>query len=288
MSLKTLVILSACLGIACGQFNLGGLFGRPRGPPRRPPPGQNPQFAPRPQQNGPPPQQQQFQPRPQPQFNARPQPRPRPQPAQRFPEQPRRPAVQPQQQAVVTQPPTVVLLEGDFASPGAASPSSSAFNCPINAPNYNYQGRGYIVTFFDTSDGCNKFTGQEADDFCKSKGGRAVSLDSNEKALAMMDLLRQRAQRYMWTGGRIDHNVGVVTWPSGAREGYNRGQRFWSHTGGKKKDPNCTEQICEGEPQPDNRDGNEICIGVLNNFYADGIKWHDVSCHHRKPTICEL
>ena len=71
------------------------------------------------------------------------------------------------------------------------------------------------------------------DDFCKSVGGRAVSLDSNEKALAMMDLLRQRAQRYMWTGGRIDHNVGVVTWPSGAREGYNRGQRFWSHTGGE-------------------------------------------------------
>ena len=42
------------------------------------------------------------------------------------------------------------------------------------------------------------------------------------------------------------------------------------------------------EAQPDNRDGNEICIGVLNNFYADGIKWHDVSCHHRKPTVCEL
>merc|ERR1712071_309186 len=46
------------------------------------------------------------------------------------------------------------------------------------------------------------------------------------------------------------------------REGYVRGQRFWSPTGGKKPTP---------EPQPDNRDGNEICIGVLNNFYADGI-----------------
>jgi hypothetical protein len=42
------------------------------------------------------------------------------------------------------------------------------------------------------------------------------------------------------------------------------------------------------EPQPDNRDGDEICIGVLNNFYADGIKWHDVGCQHKKPTICEL
>ena len=47
----------------------------------------------------------------------------------------------------------------------------------------------------------------------------------------------------------------------------------------KKPDP---------EPQPDNRDGNEFCIGVLNNFYADGVKWHDVACHHRKPTICQL
>jgi hypothetical protein len=93
------------------------------------------------------------------------------------------------------------------------------------------------VTFFDKSDGCNKFQAEEAVEFCKSIGGQVVSLDSNEKALAMMDLLRQRAQRYMWTGGRIDHNAGVVTWPSGAREGYVRGQRFWSPTGGKKPTP---------------------------------------------------
>ena len=109
---------------------------------------------------------------------------------------------------------------------------SSKFNCPITTPNHQYNGRGYAVTFFDKSDGCNKFQAEEAVEFCKSIGGQVVSLDSNEKALAMMDLLRQRAQRYMWTGGRIDHNAGVVTWPSGAREGYVRGQRFWSPTGG--------------------------------------------------------
>ena len=55
--------------------------------------------------------------------------------------------------------------------------------------------------------------------------------------------------------------------------------RFYSIFCSKKPTP---------EAQPDNRDGNEICIGVLNNFYADGIKWHDVACHHKKPTICEL
>ncbi len=47
------------------------------------------------------------------------------------------------------------------------------------------------------------------------------------------------------------------------------------------------------KPQPDNRNQlrdrcePELCIGVLNNFYADGIVWHDVACHHKKPTICE-
>ena len=49
----------------------------------------------------------------------------------------------------------------------------------------------------------------------------------------------------------------------------------WSNTGGA------------GRPQPDNREGNEVCLAVLNNFYNDGVKFHDVSCHHRKPVICE-
>merc|ERR1712127_1035576 len=56
----------------------------------------------------------------------------------------------------------------------------------------------------------------------------------------------------------------------------------WSHTGG----------ATPPRAQPDNRafaeEGvAEVCLGILNNFYADGIKWHDVACHHRKPTICE-
>ena len=40
-------------------------------------------------------------------------------------------------------------------------------------------------------------------------------------------------------------------------------------------------------PQPDNREGDEVCLAVLNNFYNDGVRFHDVSCHHRKPIICE-
>ena len=42
-----------------------------------------------------------------------------------------------------------------------------------------------------------------------------------------------------------------------------------------------------GRAQPDNREGDETCLAVLNNFYNDGVKFHDVSCHHPKPIICE-
>lgn len=32
---------------------------------------------------------------------------------------------------------------------------------------------------------------------------------------------------------------------------------------------------------------DESCLAILNNFYNDGIKWHDVACHHVKPFVCE-
>jgi len=49
----------------------------------------------------------------------------------------------------------------------------------------------------------------------------------------------------------------------------------WSTTGGS------------GRAQPDSREGDEACMAVLNNFYGDGVKWHDVACHHEKPIVCE-
>merc|ERR1739842_267072 len=31
----------------------------------------------------------------------------------------------------------------------------------------------------------------------------------------------------------------------------------------------------------------EDCLAILNNFYNDGVKFHDVGCSHTKPTVCE-
>lgn len=77
--------------------------------------------------------------------------------------------------------------------------------------------------------------------------------------------------RWIWTSGyRYGYNF---VWGNGQPIGY--GYTNWSRTG----------QL--GYPQPDNAEGNEQCVAMLNNFYRDGIVWHDIGCHHKKAFVCE-
>ena len=94
-------------------------------------------------------------------------------------------------------------------------------------------------------------------------------MDSASKQREFLGLLQSENQRFFWTGGRVRGRS--IEWPSGR----SFSSVDWSNTGGA------------GRPQPDNREGNEVCLAVLNNFYQDGVKFHDVSCRHRKPVICE-
>ena len=135
-----------------------------------------------------------------------------------------------------------------------------------NAPNHNFQGRNYLVSW---RLGCTSFTQGQGEAFCRSNGMRAISIDNSAKEREFTSLVSREGQKYFWTGGRM--SGGRVTWPSG--RSYTNVN--WSHTGGA------------GRRQPDNREGNEFCVGVLNNFYGDGVRFHDISCHHRKPIICE-
>lgn len=101
--------------------------------------------------------------------------------------------------------------------------------------------------------------------------------------------------KYIWTSGRLcdfkgcdrpdllPTNVNGWFWTAELQKlapTTDRLQNDWSAGGGI------------GLPQPDNRElqqggANENCIAVLNNFYNDGVHWHDVACHHRKPFVCE-
>merc|ERR1712018_166729 len=113
-----------------------------------------------------------------------------------------------------------------------------------------------------------KFDFNGAQNYCRSVGLRGSSLENSRKIGVAYNLVRPL--KYFWTGGRVNHGRGTVSWPNGFSS-----TPDWSPTGGRR------------QPQPDNREGNEFCVAILNNFYGDGIKFHDVSCHHTKPALCE-
>merc|ERR1711874_373778 len=137
-----------------------------------------------------------------------------------------------------------------------------------NQPNHQFQGQGYLVSW---RLGCSSFTQGGGESFCRSNGMRPISLDNSAKEREFLGLVSSEGQKYFWTGGMVRGRS--ISWPSG--RSYNNVN--WSNTGGARPP----------RPQPDNREGDEVCLAVLNNFYNDGVRLHDVSCHHRKPTICE-
>lgn len=135
-------------------------------------------------------------------------------------------------------------------------------------PNHKFEGKDYLLSW---RLGCTSFGVTQGEAFCRANGMKAISLDSAAKEREFLGLVARENQKYFWTGGKVSR--GSITWPSGSR--YD--SVAWSHTGGARPP----------RAQPDNREGNEFCVAILNNFYHDGVKFHDVSCHHRKPIICE-
>nr|XP_053652010.1 LOW QUALITY PROTEIN: uncharacterized protein LOC128702022 [Cherax quadricarinatus] len=131
-------------------------------------------------------------------------------------------------------------------------------------------------------DGGKKYDWHTANYYCYSlgKGWQGVSIETPEEDKIISGIIYKDKLEYIWTGGYrsgYDHYEGIArrpgfAWPSGYPfYGIN-----WSYTGS------------EGLPQPDNaEEGKEFCLAVLNNFYNDGIKRHDVACYHPKANICE-
>jgi len=136
----------------------------------------------------------------------------------------------------------------------------------------------------------------QARNVCRRHCMDSVSLDTREEHQFISDKMQEGGQRFIWTSGRkcdfdgcedpsfqptIENGwfwtaTGVRLAPT-----TNRLDGEWSHTGKG------------GEPQPDNREfketgkNDEACLAVFNNFYGDGVKWHDVACHYEKPFVCE-
>jgi len=140
-----------------------------------------------------------------------------------------------------------------------------------------------------------KWDWEGARNYCRRFCMDSISIDSKAESDWVNSIIGRNDIPYIWTGGRKCNFKGcdrkdlqptIVNgwyWAStGTRIPAPRKCRYcyWSKSGGLKR------------PQPDNREqkqgGNdEGCIGVLNDFYKDGIKWHDIECRHKKPIICQ-
>jgi len=129
-----------------------------------------------------------------------------------------------------------------------------------------------------------------------------VSLETEEENDFLKGRMAKGETKFVWTSGRKCNFDGCHDRPdlqptivkgwfwsgSGIRLGYSskeggqeRVEGDWSLKGGA------------GKRQPDNREeeitgkNDEACLAVLNNYYKDGIVWHDIACYHKKSFVCE-
>jgi len=160
-----------------------------------------------------------------------------------------------------------------------------------------FGGRNYYMSWQDSSAKVRntKWDWFNARNYCRKRCMDLVSFETQEEYDWVKGFI-DGSVPYFWTSGR-KCNFGGCDKPEFFPKLINgwfwsanqvkmpptNGNQFhdWSQTGGA------------GRPQPDNREqvqqggDEEACMAVLNNFYGDGIKWHDVACHHEKPIICE-
>jgi len=137
-----------------------------------------------------------------------------------------------------------------------------------------------------------------ARNYCRKRCMDLVSFETEQEYQFIKALMTQDV-KYFWTSGRLCNFDGCDRddfFPK-AINGW-----FWSANQARLNPTNSTTAFHDwsstggfqpAKAQPDNREQEqqngalEACMAVLNNFYGDGIKWHDVACHHEKPIICE-
>lgn len=158
------------------------------------------------------------------------------------------------------------------------------------------QKTGYYISWLE-KDTRNLFLNWlDARNWCRDRCMDLISMETPEEIQLVRNLMLKWKIEYCWTSGRLCDfkgcdrkdllplNINGWFWsgseakmrPTNERSKFND----WSNTGALRR------------PQPDNREKHEggyseSCLAVLNNHYNDGIKWHDVACHHIKSFVCE-
>ncbi|KAK3863943.1 hypothetical protein Pcinc_030330 [Petrolisthes cinctipes] len=179
--------------------------------------------------------------------------------------------------------------------------------CDNRPRGWNFNGHNYFFTgdikndknFVDETGAPKKFKWLEARNVCRERCMDAVGMETKQENDMIFNFVNKNNLTYIWTSGRLCDFDGcdradlkpknILGW-------------FWSNTNTKMAPTNSTPSGWNYQPwsqtghtgakQPDNAEfdinqTSESCMGVLNNIYKDGIKWHDIACYHQKPVICE-
>ncbi|XP_039295969.1 uncharacterized protein LOC111048441 isoform X2 [Nilaparvata lugens] len=189
---------------------------------------------------------------------------------------------------------SAVLVEAQFPGGRFLEPPVPAL-CAQRKVHDKFNGHGYYFSWKDPATAKMEEDWLGGRNWCRARCMDLVSLQTAAENNYIKNLLVQDKVRYIWTSGRMCDFKGCdrADLQPKAINGWfwtaelqklppttDRSQNDWSETGGI------------GRPQPDNREelqngAPENCLAVLNNFYNDGVHWHDVACHHRKPFVCE-
>ncbi|TRY66917.1 hypothetical protein TCAL_04358 [Tigriopus californicus] len=208
----------------------------------------------------------------------------------------------------------VVSMEVTTPTPEATTEDTSgrllslpvAEKCAKRPVHFTHDGHNYFYSGNETEFKDMKLNWLDARNICREYCMDLVSLESPSEDQMVNEYINKSDLAYIWTSGRLCNfkgcdredlqptringwfwsGSGVKMAPTDkAPPGWS--YQPWSFTGHNSK-INGSVLI----PQPDNAEFDinqsvEACMGILNNVYDDGIKWHDIACYHTKPFVCE-
>jgi len=181
--------------------------------------------------------------------------------------------------------------------------------CKNRPKHYKDKRTGHYYFYSGLSDYGSYETGWlDARNICREMCMDLVSLETPEENLMVEAIIKKYDVDDIWTSGRLCNfhgceaphlqpkningwfwsgSMAVIPPTNETAKGWK--QNPWSHTG------YLSQFVSKAVPQPDNAEyllqksgvTLEACLAVHNDWYSDGIEWHDAACYRTKQFICE-
>ena len=186
----------------------------------------------------------------------------------------------------------LLALLGMAAANPPVRPPSTRYGPPSYGSSGGYNGGGgtprLYLSWENAQHADGEYTWAQSDQECRYLGLQLVSLASPDK--------EQEINRRLKQVNRLDGpNKVMFYWTSGQRR-TEAGPFFWRP---QDRTPVCDRDQygCyenwgrlgkDGRPQPDNREGQENCLAIINEIIpGEGIVWHDIPFELPKHFVCE-